>query len=166
MKNKLHAVGYHGTNKKFVKNILGGIDFSRNKGDKFLGQGFYLWRDSYERAYKWAKRDCVEDEISVICAKINSCKENCFNFTSYVWNNEKEYFDIYLKDFNHLTFGEFIDLLIEESNLEINLIMIADLKDKPKTVCIEDEDNKTNFAHVDIQICLKNKKAIENLVEV
>ena len=43
------ATGYHGTTLSSSENILKAIDYQRNKGDKFLGQGFYLWRDIKEQ---------------------------------------------------------------------------------------------------------------------
>ncbi len=50
--------------------------------------------------------------------------------------------------------------MIYNNNMSINLIIIIDLTDKLKTFYIEDNENRTNFALGDIQICLKNNDPI------
>jgi len=160
MKSTFEAVAYHGTDQQFVKNILSNINFAYNKGDKFLGQGMYLWRDSYERACKWARKTKKFDELSIIAFKIKCPKENTLNFTSRTWNRESELIDIWRDKFSYLTFGEFLDELIYNNGMSIYLIIIIDLTKEPKIFYIEDGDNKTNFAFGDIQICLKNNNPI------
>jgi hypothetical protein len=164
--NKLVTVGFHGTNKKFASDIIKELNFSLNEGDKFLGQGFYLWRDSFERAKKWAKRTINEQEISIIYVRICSEKDRVLNFTSFNWNNEKELVSIYLESFRELYFGQYLDLLIKEGMIDIDLVMIADLKNELNIIKVDDGLNSTNFACVDLQICLKNGNPIESIGEI
>lgn len=166
MHNSLVLIGFHGTNKKFVSNIESGINFSLNRGDKFLGQGFYLWRDSFERAKKWAKRTIKDDEISIIYVRINAETKRILNFTSFNWNNEKDLVNIYLNDFKDLYFGEYLDFLIDKKLIDVDLVMIADLKDEFNIIRVDDGLNSTNFACVDLQVCLKNANSIEYVGEV
>jgi hypothetical protein len=164
MKDKFFAIAYHGTKKNFVGKILKEIDFKRNQGDKFLGQGFYLWRDSYERAFLWkgVNGDIEREEKAVIYAKIEDDKKKTLNFTSFNWNKEKDLLRIYNDYFSkNIYFGEFIDMLIE-NDLEINLVLIADLRKTPNIIPVD----KFNFAYTDIQICLKNKNCIKELREI
>jgi hypothetical protein len=46
--------------------------------------------------------------------------------------------------------------------LEINVVIIADLRKEPNIIKIDD----MHFAYTDIQICLKNDKPIVELLEV
>ncbi len=126
--NIFNAVGYHGSNKNSINLFLsdGGINCSYNRGqDIFLGGGFYLWRDSWHRAYKWSARH-VEDpnDCSVLGIEIECSNDKMLNFTStYFSEDEKElnFLKLYLKvieklqenENNGLYFGRFIDYLIE-----------------------------------------------------
>ncbi|MCT7488763.1 hypothetical protein N5T63_07615 [Aliarcobacter cryaerophilus] len=165
MKDRFFAVAYHGTKKSFVGSILTKINFQHNVGDKFLGQGFYLWRDSYERALVWkgvSSYPIEKEEKAVIYAKIEEQKNKTLNFTSYNWNQEKDLLRIYNDYFSEdIFFGEFIDMLIAKG-LEINVVIIADLRKEPNIIKIDD----MHFAYTDIQICLKNDKPIVELLEV
>ncbi|OCL93693.1 hypothetical protein [Aliarcobacter thereius] len=165
MKDKFLANAYHGTKKCFVESILTKVDFQHNSGDKFLGQGFYLWRDSYERALVWQGipgSRINKEEKAVIYARIEDEKSKTLNFTSYNWNQEKDLLRIYNDYFSDtIYFGEFIDMLIRK-DLEINLVIIADLRTKPNIIKID----KIHFAYSDIQICLKNDLPIKDLKEV
>ena len=165
MKDKFFAIAYHGTKKCFVKSILEEINFQYNSGDKFLGQGFYLWRDSYDRAFVWqgvSTERIKKEEKAVIYAKIEDEKNKTLNFTSYNWNKEKDLLRIYNDYFSEkIYFGEFIDMLIEK-DLEINLVIIADLRKDPNIIKIDN----IHFAYSDIQICLKNKTPIKELNEI
>ena len=164
MKDKFFAIAYHGTKKDCVEKILKEINFKLNQGDKFLGQGFYLWRDSYERAFLWkgTEGNIRKEEKAVIYAKIEEDKEKTLNFTSFNWNKEKDLLRIYNDYFSKkIYFGEFIDMLIE-NDLEINLVLIADLRKTPNIIFVD----KFKFAYTDIQICLKNKNCIKELEEI
>ena len=160
MTSTFEAVGYHGTDKKYVTSILTSINFAYNKGDKFLGQGIYLWRDSYDRACKWANKTKNFNNLSVIAFKIKCSKQNTLNFTSKSWNNEGELLELWKNNFSNLAFGEFLDEMIYNNDMSINLIIIIDLTDKLKTFYIDDNGSRTNFALGDIQICLKNNNPI------
>lgn len=160
MENNFYAVGYHGTNKIYVDNIVDSTNFKLNSGDEFLGEGFFVWRDSYDRAYRWAKKRNDIEDISVIYVKIQGIKDNCLNFTSFNWNNESELIQIYLEDFKNYSFGEYIDFLIS-NEVEIDAVIIADLTDDYTIIPIK--DGTTHFAQVDIQICLKNKEFIDDI---
>lgn len=162
------ATGYHGTTKSSIPHILDGIDFERNKGDRFLGQGFYLWRDSYKRATKWkgaiGAPPILEKDKAVIRVDVESKITETLNFTSYNYNNERKVIDLFLKQKPaKLSFGEFIDFLIKKYDLSINLIVIADIRKKYTKINV---DNITNFVYSDIQICLKNDKCIKYFGEV
>lgn len=54
------------------------------------------------------------------------------NFTSTNYNKEIEIIRLYLKYFKpkNIYFGEFIDFLIDELNVDIKLVTIMDLKNK------------------------------------
>jgi len=154
MKDYFYAVGYHGADKKHIRNILNGIKFALNKGDKFLGQGFYLWRDSYERAFKWAKSRF--NKPTVVLAKIKCKKGNVLNFTSRSWEKEKELINIYLNFFSDMYFGEFLDMIIYDYKENYNLVVVSDLGSKALPIMV---DNVT-FVFSDTQICVKNEKPI------
>ncbi len=166
MKNTFHAIGYHGTDNKYVENILNEIDYSFNKGDKFLGQGMYLWRDSYDRAYKWASKTKECENVGVIAFQIKCNKENVLNFTSQSWNKEEELLTLWQQSFSSLSLGEFFDMMIYENSLKINLIVIMDLNKEPNIIRVEDKRSIANFAFGDIQICLKNNTPIESKKEI
>ena len=162
MKDYFYAIGYHGTDKQHIQNILNGIDFAKNKDEKssrFLGQGFYLWRDSYERAFRWAKKN---EHPTVILAKVKCKKENVLNFTSRSWGKEKELINIYLKSFSDMYFGEFLDMIIYDYKENYNLVIISDLGSSPLQVMI----NNVAFVFSDTQICVKNEKPIQLYGEV
>lgn len=124
--NTFKAIGYHGTDDADVI-LTDGIDYKRPAGDVFLGRGFYLWRDSYERAFSW--RGNKKDVIQVECECL---KDEMLNFTSTNWNSEKDIIRLYLKYFKpkQIYFGEFIDFLIDELEVDIKLVTIMDLKNK------------------------------------
>jgi hypothetical protein len=85
----------------------------------------------------------------------------CF-FLFFYWNQEKDLLRIYNDYFSEdIFFGEFIDMLIAKG-LEINVVIIADLRKEPNIIKIDD----MHFAYTDIQICLKNDKPIVELLEV
>lgn len=103
-----------------------------------------------------------KEEKAVIYARIEDEKSKTLNFTSYNWNQEKDLLRIYNDYFSDtIYFGEFIDMLIRK-DLEINLVIIADLRTKPNIIKID----KIHFAYSDIQICLKNNIPIKDLKEV
>ena len=160
MKDYFYAVGYHGTDKQHIQNILNGINFALNKGDKFLGQGFYLWRDSYERAFRWAKNRF--DDPTVVLAKIKCKKENVLNFTSRNWNNEKELIELYLQNFSDIYFGEFLDMMIYDFKENYSLVVVSDLGSKSLPVMIDN----VIFVFSDTQVCVKNEKPIEVYGEI
>lgn len=165
IKNKFIATGFHGTTIESAKKILENIDYKLNKGDKFLGEGFYLWRDSYESALRWNGGGCVglkPKDKSVIGVEINTLKDETLNFTSFNWNSEKTLIKIYLKLKSKLSFGEFIDFMIK-NNVDINLVVIADLKTEPTIINV---DKGIKFAQADIQMCVKNSKPISNVIEI
>jgi len=166
MKDNFYAIGYHGTDKKYVQDILSKIDYSYNKGDKFLGQGLYLWRDSYTRAVVWAKDTKKFKDLSIIAFKIECEKENVLNFTSTSWNMEEELIGIWQEIFNNLSFGEFLDEMIYNNDMSIDIIVIIDLTKTPNTFHIKDGKSETHFACGDVQICLKNNKPILHYGEV
>lgn len=157
--NTYKAVGYHGTENADII-LKKGIDYKRLAGDVFLGRGFYLWRDSYNRAFNWQER-----KQDVIRVEIKCSNDEILNFTSSNFNSEKEIIRIYLKYFKpkNIYFGEFIDFLIDELKIDIKLVTIMDLKDKITKLHIQDpniDKNKTIFSYGDIQICLKNNEAL------
>ena len=160
MINKFIAIGYHGALESDINKILDGIRFDLNPGDRFLGQGFYMWRDSYFRAKAWRgigeKRENVEKR-SVVRSDILAERENTLNFTSYKWNNELNILKMYSEVSTSMSFGEFLDYLIYKKDLSINLIVISDLTAKPKTIKV---DHNIEFAYTDIQMCAKNQKCI------
>ena len=166
MKNKFFAIGYHGTSEDFTPAILSGINFTLNKGDKFLGQGFYLWRDSHDRAYKWSQKTKNFNKIDIILVEMECNKKNVLNFASQSWNNEEDLIQMYLNYFKHLSFGEFLDYLIYDKGNNINIVVIIDLTKNITTFSIKDKRSETNFAFGDIQICLKNNKPIKNIEKV
>jgi len=161
-----YAVGYHGTTEEGANQILSsGIDFSRREGDVFLGRGFYIWRDSYTRAKIWNSAE------KVIESKIECPQDEMLNFTSIKWNNELDIIRLYLKYFKpkEIYFGEFIDFLIDELDVDIKLITIMDLRNKATKIHIQDpliKKNKTIFSYGDIQLCIKHKDIISELKEV
>lgn len=163
MKDKFIAIGYHGTDQIHTDKILDGIDFSLNKGDKFLGQGFYLWRDSYDRALRWAKKTKSYAEIDVISILIECNKNDILNFTSTAWNNEEQLIEMYKTHFSHFSFGEFLDYLLIDRQVMINAVIMIDLSHNIKIFNIKDGANETNFAHGDIQICLKNNHPVTKI---
>jgi len=154
-----YAIGYHGTNTEGANKILNdGIDFSRRSGDVFLGCGFYIWRDSFERAKVWNGSNEVI-EISLECNH-----DEMLNFTSMNWNNEKYIMKLYFEYFlpKKIYFGEFIDFLIT-NGVDIKLVSVLDLKNKKTQLPIQDpieSKNKTIFSYGDIQICIKSKDVI------
>ncbi len=163
--NSFIAVGYHGTDD--ASTILDkGIDYKRPAGDVFLGRGFYLWRDSYQRAFHW--KDRTQDVLRVeVCCK----NDEILNFTSSNFNNEIEIIRIYLKYFKpkNIYFGEFIDFMIDELNIDIKLVTIMDLRNKITKLHIQDpnyEKDKTIFSYGDIQICVKNEKALNGKLPI
>ncbi|MCG3701634.1 hypothetical protein L5F41_05950 [Aliarcobacter butzleri] len=166
MINKFIAIGYHGALQSDIDKILSEIKFDLNKGDRFLGQGFYLWRDSYLRAKVWRgvgeKRSNTE-ERSVIRVQIEDNIKNTFNFTSYKWNNELKILNMYSELDSNLSFGEFLDFLIYEQKLEINLIIISDLTAAPKIINV---DNNIQFAYSDTQMCAKNLNCITKVEKI
>jgi len=166
MKDKFFAIGYHGTDAKYTPAILSGIDFAKNKGDKFLGQGFYLWRDSYDRAYKWSQSTRNFEDIDILYVKVESKKEYVLNFTSQSWGKENMLLEMHKEHFSDKTFGEFIDYLIYHKGLEINIIVIIDLTKNQTTFNIKDGEKETNFAFGDIQICLKNDRPVVKIDKV
>lgn len=166
MKDKFFAIGYHGTDAQYTPRILSNIDFTINKGDKFLGQGFYLWRDSYDRAYEWSQATKSFQNIDILYVKVECKKEYVLNFTSQSWGNENMLLEMHKNYFSNKTFGEFIDYLIYYEYLEINMIVIIDLTKNQTIFNIKDRKNETNFAFGDIQICLKNDKTIIEIDKV
>ena len=159
------AIGYHGTNKEAANDIKNnGINVSFNTDDKFLGQGFYLWRDSLKRARRWAAKP-DNTSVAVLAVEIESKHDEMLNFTSREWGNERELLDIFFRYFKkkNKSFGEFIDFLRKEENLKINVITILDLGRKPKLIPMPKE---INFAYGDIQICVKDMSVVKNIYEV
>jgi hypothetical protein len=153
------AIGYHGTSIDGKDTIFKkGIDLKRRSDDVFLGCGFYLWRDSYTRAKTWRKSEVVlEVELDVK-------QENILNFTTSEQNNEKKILEIYFKYFESkkIYFGEFIDFLID-NEVNIHLVTILDLTNKHIIFPTQDpykSTDKSVLAYGDIQICIKNEKAI------
>jgi len=166
MKDKFFAIGYHGTDARYTPSILSGIDFAINKGDKFLGQGFYLWRDSYNRAYKWSQSTRNFESIDILYVKVECKKEHVLNFTSQSWGKENMLLEMHKEHFSDKTFGEFIDYLVYHKDLDINMIVIIDLTKNQTTFNIKDGESETNFAFGDIQICLKNNRPILKIDKV
>lgn len=163
--NTFKAIGYHGTDDASVI-LASGIDYKRPAGDVFLGRGFYLWRDSFERAFSWKgnKKDVLEVQCECL-------KDEMLNFTSTNWNSEKDIIRLYLKNFKpkQIYFGEFIDFLIDELKVDIKLVTIMDLKNKITKLHIQDpfvNKNKTIFSHGDIQICIKDKGISKSIQKV
>ena len=152
--NNFKAIGYHGTDNETLE-----INFALPKNDVFLGRGFYIWRDSYERAKTW-KNSLYVYEVEVSCSK-----DEMLNFTSVNWNQELDIMKLYLKYFKpkKIYFGEFIDFLIDEMDVDIKLVTIMDLKNKPTKIHIQDpykNKNKTIFSYGDIQICIKDNSVL------
>ena len=149
------AIGYHGTDEEDLE-----INFDLPTNDVFLGRGFYIWRDSYEeRAITWKNSQYVY-EVEVSCPK-----DEMLNFTLVNWNKELDIIRLYLKYFKpkNIYFGEFIDFLIDKMNVDIKLVTIMDLKNKPTKIHIQDpyeNKNKTIFSYGDIQICIKDSSAL------
>lgn len=163
--NYYKAIGYHGTENADI--ILSkGIDYQRPAGDVFLGRGFYLWRDSYHRAFVWQGRRQDVIKIGIKCPK-----EDMLNFTSTNFNKEIEIIRLYLKYFKpkKIYFGEFLDFLVDDLKIDIKLVTIMDLKNKITKLHIQDPNihkNKTIFSYGDIQICVKNKDVAEQIQKV
>ena len=159
-----YAVGYHGTTKEGENQILSnGIDVSRRANDVFLGRGFYIWRDSYQRAKVWNRGSDGVLELNVKCSH-----DEMLNFTSINWNNELDIIKLYLKYFKpkEIYFGEFIDFLIDDLGVDIKLITIMDLRNKATKIHIQDpyiHRNKTIFSYGDIQLCIKHQDIISEL---
>ena len=152
--NTFKAIGYHGTNDRDLK-----IDYILPQNDVFLGRGFYIWRDSYQRAKTWKNSKCIY-EVKLTCPK-----DEMLNFTSVGWNKELDIMKLYLKYFKpkNIYFGEFIDFLIDEMGVDIKLVTIMDLKNRATKIHIQDpknESNKTIFSYGDIQMCIKEKSVL------
>ena len=156
---KYFAVGYHGTSQSGADIIYSnGIDFKRRSEDVFLGKGFYLWRDSYQRAKTWHNSEVVL-EIG-----INTEQENILNFTTSENDNEKMILKIYFEHFEpkNIYFGEYIDFLID-NGVNIQMTTILDLTNKHILFPTQDPkkiNDKTIFAYGDIQICLKSSNCL------
>jgi len=181
--NVFKAVGYHGTN-KIMSNIFlknNGIDCTWKHGDDvFLGGGFYLWRDSYYRAYSWSDRHADESQNhAVVEVEIECLNDDMLNFTTTKSGNdnkELKFFKLYIKIIDALQndnliglhFGRFIDYMITEG-VDIKLVSVHDLSAQLKAFEIQDpdiQDNKTYFALGDIQMCVKCDSIIRNKREV
>ncbi len=160
---KYFAIGYHGTSEIGANQILNnGIDFRRRSDDVFLGRGFYVWRDSYNRAKVWNSSE------KVIEVKLECNQYEMLNFTSQNWNSELDILKLYLKYFKpkQIYFGEFIDFLIYELKVDIKLVTIMDLKNRMTKIHIQDplnQRNKTIFSYGDIQLCIKHKDVISHI---
>jgi len=159
-----YAIGYHGTCKVGANKILSnGIDFGRRSDDVFLGCGFYVWRDSVERAKAWNSSESVI-EIILECNH-----DEMLNFTSMNWNNERYIMKLYFDDFlpKKIYFGEFIDFLIA-NGVDIKLVSILDLKNRKTLLPIQDpifSTDKTIFSYGDIQICIKSQNVVKSIFE-
>ena len=161
MNYKFKALGFHGTNDEDrVKRIneSNNIDYEIKNArfDVFLGKGFYIWRDSIERAYIWQKSK------TVFAVEVECEYENMLNFTTTSGKKELELIRIFLelnKELdNKLSFGEFLDY-IKEFGVKLDLVTIADLTPKPSII----EIKKINFAIADIQICIKNSDIVKEV---
>jgi len=168
----LKLIGYHGTNNKNLKNI-NNINIDYNRGDCFLGKGFYLFRDSFKRAKKWTNYRNY-DEKYVLEVLVDVDEKNLLNFCTTADDEIiLKFFRLYeklCKEFN-IYLGTFIDFLLEEMNIDIKVVMAIDLREKNKHIFFpieKGEENSTVFAIGDIQICIKDKNAIEkiNLKEI
>ncbi len=179
--NIFKAVGYHGTNEDSVNSFLeNNIDCTyRRNQDIFLGGGFYLWRDSYYRAYNWSARHSDGNDNAVLEVNVKCNNEEMLNFTttsSGQDNKELKFLKLYLKvvealqesGHNGLYFGRFIDYLID-TGVDIKLVSVHDLTHDLKLFVLQDPSdgkNKTHFALGDIQMCIKDDTLIQNKQKV
>lgn len=156
--NNFTAVGYHGTDNS---NLVLNINLPEN--DVFLGRGFYIWRDSYERAKEWKGSEYIY-QANIMCPV-----DEMLNFTSMNWNDELAIMNLYLKYFKpkNIYFGEFIDFLIDGMDVDIKLIAIMDLKNQATKLHIQDPNNnsKTIFSYGDTQLCIKDEKILAEAIK-
>ena len=156
---KFHAIGYHGSDNNNLQ-----VNFNLPADDVFLGRGFYIWRDSIERATKWKGSDVVYKAV------IECQKDEMLNFTSTNWNDELAIMKLYLKYFKSkkIYFGEFLDFLIDSVGVDIKLIAIMDMKNRETKLHIQDpynSGNKTIFSYGDVQLCLKDSSVLTSDIQ-
>lgn len=163
----MKLIGYHGTDNKELEN-KDKIYINHNRDDCFLGKGFYLFRDSFKRAEKWTYHKNY-DKKYVLEVMVDVNEENLLNFCSTA-NDEiiLKFFRLYEKfceEFN-VYLGTFIDFLLEIMEVDIQVVIAIDLREKSKHIFFpveKDEIDRTVFAIGDIQICIKDKKVIKEI---
>jgi len=154
------AIGYHGSKDELLKEK---IDFNYMQyEDHFLGRGFYIFRDSYNRAVEWADnrhKDSKDNHIYQV--EIDTSFDKILNFTSTNWGYELDVLELFLEICKKYSihFGVFLDILIDKFKIDIDAIVMIDLRDSSYFVPIVSE-HKTLFAFGDIQICIKSQNII------
>jgi hypothetical protein len=76
------TVGFHGTQRAAVSQLLARNIEPSNNGYDWLGTGFYLWQDSPWRAAEWA-REQHGDEAAVVAVLLSL--EGCLDLLEPAW---------------------------------------------------------------------------------
>ncbi len=111
------VLGFHGCDKSFRDKIVSTNKFNYSKSGKdyeWLGNGFYFWENSYERALEWAEE-----------RKLNSPKgsKNVIENPSVLGAVIDLGYCLDLIEAKHLaTLKEFYDLLIQSSKISGNVM--------------------------------------------
>ncbi|MFN0049268.1 MAG: hypothetical protein ACKVOU_09110 [Cytophagales bacterium] len=100
-------IGFHGCDEKVRDSLVndpGSIQLSKNPYD-WLGHGFYVWENNYERAFQWAKdkKEIAHPSVVGVLFVLN----NCLDFT------DSKYIDVIDNYYNLFKFD------INESNLTL-----------------------------------------------
>lgn len=99
-------IGFHGCDQKVRNKLVENPDSIRmsNEPHDWLGNGFYIWENNYERAYQWAvdkqKRDSsITPSVVGVVYQLDHCLD--FTDSQYI-NILSSYYKLLKKDFLNL----------------------------------------------------------------
>jgi hypothetical protein len=99
-------IGFHGCDEDIRNQLVVNPNTIKRSQELFdwLGHGFYVWENNYDRALQWAKdkqrRGGIKKPavLGVICTL-----DNCLDFTDSAYTSLiRSYYDVMKRDFEHL----------------------------------------------------------------